>query len=95
LILSAVIEKEFRMFFRYPLRVVSSILVGLVFLLQFVFFGQAVLGGRYSQLLATSTGMGDYPTYALIGYVLWWVSVSPMEAYVWGVKESSRGELLK
>jgi ABC-2 type transport system permease protein len=92
LILPAVIEKEFRMFFRYPLRVISSILVGLVFLLQFVFFGQAVLGGRYSQLLASSTGMGDYPTYALIGYVLWWVSVSPMEAYVWGVRrELQRG----
>ncbi|USS41396.1 ABC transporter permease [Thermococcus aggregans] len=92
MILLAVIEKEFRMFFRYPLRVVSSILVGLVFLLQFVFFGQAVLGGRYSQLLAASTGMGDYPTYALIGYVLWWVSVSPMEAYVWGVRrELQRG----
>jgi len=92
LILSAVVEKEFRMFFRYPLRVISSILVGIVFLLQFVFFGQAVLGGRYSALLEVSTGMGDYPTYALIGYVLWWVSVSPMEAYVWGVRrELQRG----
>ncbi|MCD6141047.1 MAG: ABC transporter permease [Thermococcus sp.] len=80
------------MFFRYPLRVISSILVGIVFLLQFVFFGQAVLGGRYSALLEVSTGMGDYPTYALIGYVLWWVSVSPMEAYVWGVRrELQRG----
>jgi len=48
------------MFFRYPLRVISSILVGIVFLLQFVFFGQAVLGGRYSALLEVSTGMGDY-----------------------------------
>jgi ABC-2 type transport system permease protein len=87
-----VVEKEFRMFFRYPLRVVSSILVGIVFLLQFVYFGQAVLGGRYSALLQASTGMGDYPTYALIGYVLWWVSVSPMEAYVWGVRrELQRG----
>ncbi|NJE25843.1 ABC transporter permease [Thermococcus sp. MV5] len=92
MILSAVIEKEFRMFFRYPLRVISSVLVGLVFLLQFVFFGQAILGGRYSALLEVSTGMGDYPTYALIGYVLWWVSVSPMEAYVWGVRrELQRG----
>ncbi|ALV63133.1 ABC-type multidrug transport system, permease component [Thermococcus sp. 2319x1] len=92
MIVPAVIEKEFRMFFRYPLRIISSILVGLVFLLQFVFFGQAVLGGRHSQLLASSTGMGDYPTYALIGYVLWWVSVSPMEAYVWGVRrELQRG----
>ncbi len=88
----AVVEKEFRMFFRYPLRVISSILVGIVFLLQFVYFGQAVLGGRYSALLEASTGMGDYPTYALIGYVLWWVSVSPMEAYVWGVRrELQRG----
>ncbi|WP_456396835.1 ABC transporter permease [Thermococcus sp.] len=88
----AVIEKEFRMFFRYPLRVFSSILVGIVFLLQFVFFGQAVLGGRYSQLLASSTGIGDYPTYALVGYVLWWLSVSPMEAYVWGIRrELQRG----
>ncbi|AGT34335.1 hypothetical protein OCC_14285 [Thermococcus litoralis DSM 5473] len=95
MILSAVIEKEFRMFFRYPLRVISSILVGLVFLLQFVFFGQAVLGGRYSQLLASSTGMGDYPTYALIGYVLWWVSVSPMEAYVWGVRRELQREPLR
>ena len=33
MILSAVVEKEFRMFFRYPLRVISSILVGIVFLL--------------------------------------------------------------
>jgi ABC-2 type transport system permease protein len=88
----AVIEKEFRMFFRYPLRVVSSLLVGLVFLLQFVYFGEAVLGGRYSSLLAQSTGIGDYPTYALIGYVLWWVSVSPMEAGVWGIRrELQRG----
>lgn len=88
----AVVEKEFRMFFRYPLRVISSIFVGIVFLLQFVYFGQAVLGGRYSTLLEASTGMGDYPTYALIGYVLWWVSVSPMEAYVWGVRrELQRG----
>jgi len=91
-LIGAVIEKEFRMFFRYPLRVISSILVGIVFLLQFVYFGQAVLGGRYSTLLEASTGMGDYPTYALIGYVLWWVSVSPMEAYVWGVRrELQRG----
>ena len=90
--IGAVIEKEFRMFFRYPLRVISSLLVGIVFLLQFVYFGQAVLGGRYSALLQASTGVGDYPTYALIGYVLWWVSVSPMEAYVWGVRrELQRG----
>ncbi|WP_461864802.1 ABC transporter permease [Thermococcus sp.] len=90
--LGAVIEKELRMFFRYPLRVFSAVLVGIVFLLQFVFFGQAVLGGRYSQLLASSTGIGDYPTYALIGYVLWWLSVSPMEAYVWGIRrELQRG----
>jgi len=41
----AVMEKELRMFFRYPLRVVSSIIVGIVFLVQFIFFGQAVLGG--------------------------------------------------
>lgn len=88
----AVIEKEFRMFFRYPLRVVSSLLVGLVFLLQFVYFGEAILGGRYSSLLAQSTGIGDYPTYALVGYVLWWVSVSPMEAGVWGIRrELQRG----
>jgi ABC-2 type transport system permease protein len=88
----AVIEKELRMFFRYPLRVISSILVGIVFLLQFVYFGQAVLGGRYSPLLEASTGLGDYPTYALIGYTLWWVSSSPIEAYVWGVRrELQRG----
>lgn len=86
------IEKEFRMFFRYPLRVISSVLVGIVFLLQFVYFGQAVLGGRYSTLLEASTGLGDYPTYALIGYTLWWVSSSPIEAYVWGVRrELQRG----
>lgn len=86
------IEKEFRMFFRYPLRVISSVLVGIVFLLQFVYFGQAVLGGRYSALLEASTGLGDYPTYALIGYTLWWVSSSPIEAYVWGVRrELQRG----
>ncbi|WP_324734763.1 ABC transporter permease [Thermococcus sp. SY098] len=90
--LLAIIEKELRMFFRYPLRVFSAVLVGIVFLLQFVFFGQAVLGGRYSQLLASSTGIGDYPTYALVGYVLWWLSVSPMEAYVWGIRrELQRG----
>ncbi|WP_456365338.1 ABC transporter permease [Thermococcus sp.] len=92
--LLAVMEKEFRMFFRYPLRVVSSVLVGLVFLVQFVYFGQAVLGGRYSSILQASTGVGDYPTYALIGYVLWWVSVSPMEASVWGIRrELQRGTL--
>ncbi len=92
--LLAVIEKEFRMFFRYPLRVLSSILVGIVFLVQFVYFGQAVLGGRYSSLLQASTGVGDYPTYALIGYVLWWVSVSPIEALVWGIRrELQRGTL--
>ncbi|AMQ19521.1 ABC transporter ATP-binding protein [Thermococcus peptonophilus] len=80
------------MFFRYPLRVISSVLVGIVFLLQFVYFGQAVLGGRYSALLEASTGLGDYPTYALIGYTLWWVSSSPIEAYVWGVRrELQRG----
>ncbi|AHF80920.1 ABC transporter permease [Thermococcus paralvinellae] len=90
--LIAIIEKELRMFFRYPLRVFSAVLVGIIFLIQFVFFGQAVLGGRYSQLLASSTGIGDYPTYALIGYVLWWLSVSPMEAYVWGIRrELQRG----
>ncbi|CAB49342.1 ABC transporter permease [Pyrococcus abyssi] len=80
------------MFFRYPLRVISSIIVGLVFLIQFVYFGQAILGGRFSALLKASTGVGDYPTYVLIGYTLWWVSVSPMEASVWGVRrELQRG----
>ncbi|WP_048055353.1 ABC transporter permease [Pyrococcus sp. NA2] len=80
------------MFFRYPLRVISSVLVGIVFLIQFVYFGQAILGGRFSQLLKASTGMGDYPTYVLIGYTLWWVSVSPMEASVWGIRrELQRG----
>lgn len=90
----AVIEKEMRMFFRYPLRVVSSLLVGIVFLIQFIFFGQAVLGGRYSALLEASTGLGDYPTYALIGYVLWWLFASPIEAYIFGVRrELQRGTL--
>lgn len=92
--LLAVIEKELRMFFRHPLRVISVTLIGIVFLLQFVFFGEAVLGGRYSQILASSTGLGDYPTYALIGYILWWLFASPMEAYVWGVRrELQRGTL--
>ncbi|AIF70048.1 hypothetical protein PAP_08300 [Palaeococcus pacificus DY20341] len=92
--LLAVIEKELRMFFRYPLRVVSSVVVGIVFLVQFIFFGQAVLGGRYSQMLAATTGMGDYPTYALIGYILWWLFASPIDAYVWGVRrELQRGTL--
>ena len=90
----AVVEKELRMFFRYPLRVVSSIIVGIVFLVQFIFFGQAVLGGRYSSMLAASTGMGDYPTYALIGYVLWWLFASPIEAYIFGIRrELQRGTL--
>ncbi|RLF78759.1 ABC transporter permease [Thermococci archaeon] len=90
----AVMEKELRMFFRYPLRVVSSIIVGIVFLVQFIFFGQAVLGGRYSSMLAASTGMGDYPTYALIGYVLWWLFTSPIEAYIFGIRrELQRGTL--
>ncbi|NJF25867.1 ABC transporter permease [Thermococcus sp. Bubb.Bath] len=93
--LMAVVGKEFRMFFRYPLRVVSSLIVGLVFLLQFIYFGQAVLGGRYSALLQSSTGVGDYPTYALIGYVLWWVSVSPMEASVWGVRRELQRDTLE
>ena len=44
----AVVEKGFRMFFCYPLRVVRSVLVGLIFLVQFVYFGEAILGGRYS-----------------------------------------------
>lgn len=57
MLLIDIIEKELRMFFRYPLRVFSAVSVGIVFLLQFVFFGQAVLGG-YSQLLASSTGIG-------------------------------------
>ena len=90
--LLAIIDKEFRMFFRYPLRVISSLLVGIVFLVQFIYFGQAILGGRFSSLLQASTGVGDYPTYVLIGYTLWWVSVSPMEASVWGIRrELQRG----
>ena len=62
--------KDWRIEFAYPVSFVRQLISPLVFLLPFLLYGIALVGGRYSANLEQLVGTGDVVTFIFTGYML-------------------------
>jgi len=62
--------KDWRIEFAYPVSFVRQLISPLVFLLPFLLYGIALVGGRYSPNLEQLVGTGDVVTFIFTGYML-------------------------
>lgn len=77
---------------RYPLRVVSRFLGPLVWVVPFLLFGKAILGGSTSETLYELTGISHMPTFILVGTIITLVSFNMLWLMAFAIRlESFRG----
>jgi len=62
--------KDWKIEFAYPVSFIRQLISPLVFLLPFLLYGIALVGGRYSENLAQLVGSGDVVTFIFTGYML-------------------------
>ncbi len=62
--------KDWKIEFAYPVSFIRQLISPLVFLLPFLFYGLALVGGRESENLAKLIGTGDVVTFIFTGYML-------------------------
>jgi ABC-2 type transport system permease protein len=62
--------KEWRIEWKYKPDFFRQFLAPFVYLLQYILYGIALLGGRYSEHLQNLTGVRDMVAYTFIGYVI-------------------------
>jgi ABC-2 type transport system permease protein len=62
--------KDWKIEFAYPVSFIRQLISPLVFLLPFLLYGIALVGGRYSQNLEQLVGTGDVVTFIFTGYML-------------------------
>jgi len=62
--------KDWKIEFAYPVSFIRQLISPLVFLLPFLLYGIALVGGRYSENLAQLVGTGDVVTFIFTGYML-------------------------
>ena len=62
--------KDWRIEFAYPVSFIRQLISPLVFLLPFLLYGLALVGGRYSPNLEQLVGTGDVVTFIFTGYML-------------------------
>jgi len=72
----------------YPLSVTYFIFAPIMWLLPFIIFGFAIVGGRYSPFLEKLTGIGDIVTYTVLGFAF----LGFASAALWGTAMSLRRE---
>jgi ABC-2 type transport system permease protein len=77
---------------RYPLRIVSRFFGPLVWVVPFLLFGKAILGGTDSQHLFELTGIAHMPTFILVGTIVTSVSFNMLWLMSFAIRlESFRG----
>jgi ABC-2 type transport system permease protein len=62
--------KDWKIEFAYPVSFIRQLISPLVFLLPFLLYGIALVGGRYSSNLEQLVGTGDVVTFIFTGYML-------------------------
>lgn len=62
--------KAWKIDLAYPISFVRQCLSPLIFLLPFIIYGLAVIGGRYSENLEKLVGTGDVVTFIFTGYII-------------------------
>ncbi len=88
-LLMAVARKDWRIFWRYPLNAVSSVLQPIVWLTPIYFMGLAFSVNGKAVGFAGYSGTTDYMSFALIGSVL----VSYINAVFWGMGYSLKEDM--
>ena len=88
-LLGAVARKDWRVYWRYPLNAVSSVLQPIVWLAPVYFMGQAFSLNGKAVGFAGYSGTTDYMSFALIGTVL----VSFINAVFWGMGYSLKEDM--
>lgn len=77
---------------RYPLRIVSRFFGPLVWVVPFLLFGKAILGGTDSEHLFALTGISHMPTFILMGTIVTSVSFNMLWLMSFAIRlESYRG----
>jgi ABC-2 type transport system permease protein len=62
--------KDWKIEFAYPVSFIRQLISPLVYLLPFMLYGIALVGGNYSPNLAQMVGTGDVVTFTFTGYML-------------------------
>ncbi len=62
--------KDWKIEFAYPVSFVRQLISPLIFLLPFLFYGLALIGGTYSENLAELVGTGDVVSFIFTGYIM-------------------------
>ncbi len=62
--------KDWKIEFAYPVSFIRQLISPLVFLLPFLIYGVALVGGEYSENLAQLVGNGDVVAFIFTGYML-------------------------
>jgi ABC-2 type transport system permease protein len=62
--------KDWKIEFAYPVSFIRQLISPLVFLLPFLLYGLALVGGRYSPNLEQLVGTGDVVTFIFTGYIM-------------------------
>jgi ABC-2 type transport system permease protein len=62
--------KDWKIEFAYPVSFIRQLISPLVFLLPYLLYGLALVGGRYSPNLEQLVGTGDVVTFIFTGYML-------------------------
>jgi ABC-2 type transport system permease protein len=91
----AEIEKTLRIYFSYPIIIVFWAVFPMLWVLPFLFQGQALVGSGNSEAFRQLTGSGNYMAFILIGAMvsnfifsgLWGVGNSLREETYWGTME--------
>jgi ABC-2 type transport system permease protein len=63
-------KKDWKIEFAYPMSFIRQMISPLVFLLPFLIYGIALVGGEYSETLAGLVGTGDVVAFIFTGYML-------------------------
>jgi ABC-type multidrug transport system permease subunit len=62
--------KDWKIEFAYPVSFIRQLISPIVYLLPFMLYGIALVGGRYSPNLEQMVGTGDVVTFTFTGYML-------------------------
>jgi len=78
--------------FRYPLRILTRFISPILWVLPFLLFGKAVLGGTDSAVLYELTGIAHMPTFILVGTIITSISFNMLWLMSFAIRlESYRG----
>jgi ABC-2 type transport system permease protein len=62
--------KDWKIEFAYPVSFIRQLISPLIFLMPFLLYGLALIGGRYSENLAELVGNGDMVAFIFTGYIM-------------------------